>query len=255
MAERLARGAQAQFEALDEEIARASDIRRFERIAAIDKNILRLAVYELMQTGYALLRRHRRGGGAGQAVRRGGLAPFRERRARRDQGPGPGGGGGRSALARGPRRREEGEELPDMSDEGGAGRRPPWRSPKKAPTGWSARERCTCTGVDPYPNRYERTHGLLEIDAAHQGRTLEELEAMDVLVRIAGRVMTPRGHGKVSIPHLSDGEANLLFYVRQDEVRGGVAACSQLVDRGDYLGVAGAVCARSKGELTLQSAS
>lgn len=49
MAERLARGAQAQFEALDEEITRASDNWRFERIAAIDKNILRLAVYELMR--------------------------------------------------------------------------------------------------------------------------------------------------------------------------------------------------------------
>jgi transcription antitermination protein NusB len=49
MAERLARGAQAQFEALDEEITRASDHWRFERIAAIDKNILRLAVYELMR--------------------------------------------------------------------------------------------------------------------------------------------------------------------------------------------------------------
>jgi transcription antitermination protein NusB len=49
MAERLARGAQAQFETLDEEITRASDNWRFERIAAIDKNILRLAVYELMR--------------------------------------------------------------------------------------------------------------------------------------------------------------------------------------------------------------
>jgi N utilization substance protein B len=49
MAERLARGAQAQFEALDAEITRASDNWRFERIAAIDKNILRLAVYELMR--------------------------------------------------------------------------------------------------------------------------------------------------------------------------------------------------------------
>jgi N utilization substance protein B len=49
MAERLARGAQAQTAALDEEIARASENWRFERIAAIDKNILRLAVYELMR--------------------------------------------------------------------------------------------------------------------------------------------------------------------------------------------------------------
>ena len=48
-AERLARGAQAECEKLDEEITRASDNWRFDRIAAIDKNILRLAVYELLR--------------------------------------------------------------------------------------------------------------------------------------------------------------------------------------------------------------
>jgi N utilization substance protein B len=49
MAERLARGAQAEMARLDEEITRASHNWRFERIAAIDKNILRLAVYELLR--------------------------------------------------------------------------------------------------------------------------------------------------------------------------------------------------------------
>ena len=49
MAERLARGAQSEMARLDEEITRASHNWRFDRIAAIDKNILRLAVYELLR--------------------------------------------------------------------------------------------------------------------------------------------------------------------------------------------------------------
>jgi len=49
MAERLARGAQGEVARLDEEITRASKNWRFDRIAAIDKNILRLAVYELLR--------------------------------------------------------------------------------------------------------------------------------------------------------------------------------------------------------------
>ena len=49
MAERLARGAQGDVARLDEEITRASKNWRFDRIAAIDKNILRLAVYELLR--------------------------------------------------------------------------------------------------------------------------------------------------------------------------------------------------------------
>src|SRR5881394_1389233 len=49
MAERLARGAQGQCDRLDAEITQVSDNWRFDRIAAIDKNILRLATFELMQ--------------------------------------------------------------------------------------------------------------------------------------------------------------------------------------------------------------
>jgi len=47
MAERLARGAQACAERLDGLIAEAATNWRFERIAAVDRNLLRLAAYEL----------------------------------------------------------------------------------------------------------------------------------------------------------------------------------------------------------------
>ena len=48
MAERLARGAQAHVGRIDEAIASASTHWRLERIAAVDRNILRLGAYELM---------------------------------------------------------------------------------------------------------------------------------------------------------------------------------------------------------------
>jgi N utilization substance protein B len=49
MAERLARGGQAEVASLDEAITAASTNWRFERIAAVDRNILRIAAYELMK--------------------------------------------------------------------------------------------------------------------------------------------------------------------------------------------------------------
>ena len=49
MAERLARGAQQDAETIDAAIAGAATNWRFERIAAVDRNILRLGVYELMR--------------------------------------------------------------------------------------------------------------------------------------------------------------------------------------------------------------
>jgi N utilization substance protein B len=47
MAERLAQGASRECKEIDETITAASKNWRFERIAAVDKNILRLATYEL----------------------------------------------------------------------------------------------------------------------------------------------------------------------------------------------------------------
>jgi lysyl-tRNA synthetase class 2 len=51
-------------------------------------------------------------------------------------------------------------------------------------------------GVNPYPTRYERTHTLRAIAEEHGAKTIEQLESEARDVRIAGRVMTLRGHGK-----------------------------------------------------------
>jgi lysyl-tRNA synthetase, class II len=108
-------------------------------------------------------------------------------------------------------------------------------------------------GINPYPNRFERTHGLAEINAAHGGQSLEELESLSRDVRIAGRVMTLRGHGKASFATLSDGEARLQVYVRQDDVGEAAYRMLDLVDLGDYIGVAGRVMRTRKGELSVQA--
>jgi N utilization substance protein B len=48
LADRLARGAQGQVERLDEEIRAVSKNWRFERIAGVDRNIIRIGVFELI---------------------------------------------------------------------------------------------------------------------------------------------------------------------------------------------------------------
>ena len=73
---------------------------------------------------------------------------------------------------------------------------------------------------------------------------------MPPAVRIAGRVMTQRGHGKASFATLSDGEGRLQVYVRQDDVGEEAYRLLDLVDRGDFLGVAGQVMRTRKGELS-----
>jgi lysyl-tRNA synthetase class 2 len=108
-------------------------------------------------------------------------------------------------------------------------------------------------GINPYPTRYERTHSLGQIVAAYGEKSLEELEGLAVEVRIAGRVMTKRGHGKASFATLADGESRLQIYVRQDEVGEGGYRLFDLLDMGDFVGVAGTVMRTRKGELSVQA--
>src|SRR5262249_31343516 len=108
-------------------------------------------------------------------------------------------------------------------------------------------------GVDPYPSRYLRTHFLGEIAAAYGEKTLEELEALAVEVRVAGRVVGKRGHGKASFVTLSDGEARLQIYLRLDRVGEAGYKLLDLVDLGDFVGVSGIVMRTRKGELSVEA--
>jgi lysyl-tRNA synthetase class 2 len=108
-------------------------------------------------------------------------------------------------------------------------------------------------GVRVYPTRFERTHRLGEIVATWGEKGLEELEALDISVRIAGRVVTKRGHGKASFATLSDGESRLQIYVRVDEVGDRDYRVFRLLDLGDFVGVAGRVMRTRKGELSVEA--
>ena len=108
-------------------------------------------------------------------------------------------------------------------------------------------------GVNPYPNRFARTHGLAEVAAAHGEKTLEQLEAEAPVVRVAGRVLLKRPMGKASFATLSDGETRLQIYVRKDAVGDEAYRVFDLVDLGDFVGVVGKVMRTRAGELSVQA--
>ena len=106
-------------------------------------------------------------------------------------------------------------------------------------------------GASLYPTRFERSHRLGEIVAAHANRTLEELEALAVEVKVAGRVLTKRGHGKAAFATIGDGDARLQVYVRSDVVGEEAYRIFDLVDLGDFVGVSGTLMRTRKGELSV----
>jgi len=108
-------------------------------------------------------------------------------------------------------------------------------------------------GIDPYPNRFLRSHSLAEIVVAYGDKTLEELESLGVDVKVAGRVLLKRGHGKASFATLEGGDAQLQIYVRLDRVGDEGYRIFDLVERGDFIGVSGRVMRTRKGELSVEA--
>ncbi len=78
-----------------------------------------------------------------------------------------------------------------------------------------------------------------------------DLEATKPSVRIAGRIMTLRLHGKAGFAHISGSGQKLQIYVKLDVVGPRTFELFQLVDLGDIVGVAGHLFRTRTGELTI----
>src|SRR5713226_963446 len=73
-------------------------------------------------------------------------------------------------------------------------------------------------GYDPYPTRFAWTHTITQIVSEYSSRTGEALEQEPVHVRVCGRIMLERLHGKAGFIHLSDGNQRLQIYIKLDNV-------------------------------------
>jgi len=108
-------------------------------------------------------------------------------------------------------------------------------------------------GFELYPRKFEYTHTLPEILSEYSERTAEELEAKRISVRVAGRVMTMRPHGKAGFAHLAGGGKRLQIYVRLDAVGERYFELYKMLDIGDIVGVEGTLFRTRTGELTVHA--
>jgi lysyl-tRNA synthetase, class II len=106
-------------------------------------------------------------------------------------------------------------------------------------------------GDDPYPHRFEQTATPAEIVVQYGGRDAAELEAERVSVRVAGRILTLRLHGKTGFAHLQGAGARVQIYVRLDAVGERLFHLFRLLDMGDVVGVAGHLFRTKTNELTI----
>ena len=106
-------------------------------------------------------------------------------------------------------------------------------------------------GQATYRSKFEFTHTLEQILAEYTPKTAEELDAVHVNVRVAGRIMAIRLMGKAGFAHLQQGGKRLQIYVKKDAVGDKGFELYKLLDLGDHIGVSGYLFRTRTGELTI----
>ena len=108
-------------------------------------------------------------------------------------------------------------------------------------------------GFELYPRKIDFTHTLPQIITEFTARTAEELAAQKTSVRVAGRVMSLRPHGKAGFAHLAGNGTKLQIYVRLDAVGERDWELYKLLDIGDLIGVDGYLFRTRTGELSVHA--
>ena len=89
-------------------------------------------------------------------------------------------------------------------------------------------------------------------DAAGALRALPAEAEVGPSVRVAGRIVAWRPHGKTVFAHIADQWSRIQLYFRRDELGDEVFAFLELLDIGDVIGVAGPLFRTRTGETTVR---
>jgi lysyl-tRNA synthetase class 2 len=106
-------------------------------------------------------------------------------------------------------------------------------------------------GYDPYPHKFEYTHTVSAVKSSFADATAEDLEHRQERVRVCGRILSLRPHGKAGFFDLSDGENRVQVYVRRDRIGPENFDLYQLFDLGDIVGAEGTLFRTRTNELTV----
>ncbi|HEV8663080.1 MAG TPA: lysine--tRNA ligase [Candidatus Methylomirabilis sp.] len=106
-------------------------------------------------------------------------------------------------------------------------------------------------GVNPYVSRFQSQDRVGDLVGGHGTQPTEALAAEEIPVRVAGRLMAIRGHGKVTFAHLRDGSGQIQIYLKQDAVGPAQYELAGRLDVGDVVGVEGHLFRTRTGELTI----
>lgn len=106
-------------------------------------------------------------------------------------------------------------------------------------------------GIAPFAYSFDRTHRAIEAVALQPEGKQEEGET----VRVAGRIVAWRAHGKTTFAHIADESGRIQLYFKKDTIGESKYADLDLYDIGDVIGVEGPLFRTRTGEVTVRATS
>lgn len=107
-------------------------------------------------------------------------------------------------------------------------------------------EEIKAMGINPYGQKYEYTH--------HSSTIIENFEELEnQTVKVAGRIMAIRGHGKAAFFDIRDDKGDIQIYIKKDNVTEQDFTLFKKLDLGDIVGIEGKVFKTHKGEISIST--
>ena len=103
-------------------------------------------------------------------------------------------------------------------------------------------------GIAPFAYRYERTH------TAREALDAFAADGDPVTVKVAGRIISQRPHGKTTFTDLGDHTGKIQLLLKQDELGEETYDFLKLLDLSDHIGVRGDLMKTRTGEITVRVA-
>ena len=109
-------------------------------------------------------------------------------------------------------------------------------------------------GIAPFAYGFERSHTASAAVALMPAAVAGEEHAEGPTVRVAGRIVAWRAHGKTTFAHLMDPSGRVQLYFKKDQIGEATYALLDAFDLGDVIGVSGPLFRTRTGEVTVRVA-
>ncbi len=110
-------------------------------------------------------------------------------------------------------------------------------------------------GIEPFAYNFDASHRSADAQKAYsdaeEAGSLSEDGDGDV-VRVCGRIVAWRGHGKSAFAHVEDAQGRIQIYLKKDVLGDESFADLDLTDLGDWIGVEGPLFRTRTGEVTVR---